>query len=283
MKDLSRSCIFDGSTDNLNTIMEVVLDDEKYKVAVCNECEDEASPSAIKKLIPKKLEELEQEKAAMRAKMEMFRELADEMGFALVRKDDLQQIQKPAPRAPGDPNALSDKPTVKVGGATFKMQKDTRKNQNNDEAGLSREEAVAALEAAKREAGRTGPYETPPSGSAPSFPKHQIPDTVTINTGQGPKTYEKPTIGAKTMQTVRGAGGAPTVIPNNIHGTDGETTITIVDTGGDRTIQMRGRQLGQMRHQGDRSDYSHACRPCQGTGLHAKRMCKACGGVGIII
>ena len=53
MKNLSLSCIFDDSTDNLNTTMEVVLDDERYKVSVCDRCEDDASPGAIKKLIPK--------------------------------------------------------------------------------------------------------------------------------------------------------------------------------------------------------------------------------------
>jgi len=85
------------------------------------------------------------------------------------------------------------------------------------------------------------------------------------------------------MQTVKGAAGVPTAIPRSIKGADGETTITVVNTGGDKTIQMRGRQLGQMREQGQGGFYSQNCRPCQGTGLHARRRCKACDGSGIII
>ena len=73
MIDLSRKCIFSGSTDNLNTIMEIALDGEKYKVAVSEEYEDDASPGAIKKLIPDRIAEMEKEKAAMREKMEITR------------------------------------------------------------------------------------------------------------------------------------------------------------------------------------------------------------------
>jgi hypothetical protein len=285
MKNLSLSCIFDDSTDNLNTTMEVVLDDERYKVSVCDGCEDDASPGAIKKLIPKRLEALEREKASLRAKMEMFKELADEMGFALVKKEDLEELNK-APAAParakGDPNALADKPIVEMNGAQFKMQRDTR-NTNESRDGLSRDEAAAATEAARRQAQHAKGNESPTSGEAARFSKHPIPETVTVNTRQGPKTYNRPDAGVKKMQTVKGAAGLPTAIPKSIQGSDGETTITIVNTGGNKTIQMRGRQLAQMREQGDTTSYSQTCRPCQGTGSHAKRLCKACNGVGIII
>lgn len=284
MKDLSRSCIFDGNTDNLNTTMEVALDGERYKVAVCEGCEDEASPGAIKKLIPNRLIEIEHEKAEMRSKMEMFKELAEEMGFVLVKKEDLDQAKDSTPThkpRPADPNALADKPTVQMGNANFKIQKNTRQDQA--EEGMSSEEAVAAMEAAKRAAHYSQGSESAAPGDAATFIGHQIPKQITINTKNGEQVYDRPQRGVQKMQTVKGAAGLPTAIPKNIQGADGETTITIVDTGGDKTIQERGRQLAQMRQYGDGSSYSKPCRPCQGTGLHARRQCKACGGVGIII
>lgn len=282
MKDLSQRCIFSGSTDNLNTILEVTLNGEKYKVAVSDEHEDDASLGAIKKLIPERLAAKERAKAEMLAKLDEFKALADELGFDLVKKGESSKSFV-NPHSPPDPDTLADQPTVEVGGATFKMQKNTRQNNKPKEEGLTEEEAAAAIEAAKREARHAQGHDRPAHGEAPPIPKHSLPEAITVQTPEGPKVYHKPQKGAQKMQTVKGAGGVPTAIPRNIHGTDGETTITITDTGGDKIIQMRGRQLGQMREMGQGSFYSQSCRPCQGTGLHAKKRCKACDGSGIIV
>lgn len=285
MKDLSQRCIFSGTSENLNTVMTITLDGEKYKVAVSDEYEDEASPGAIKKLIPKRLAEIEAAKAEMMSKLDMFKELAAELGFDLVKKGEAPPAAPDLGRraTPPDPDALADKPVVKINESTFKMQKNTRGQTKKDEAGLSREEAEAALEAAKRQANLSQGAPRPTSGEAPSYARHQIPNQVEVQTSRGVEVRERPQKGAQTMQTVKGRAGIPTAIPRNIHGTDGETTITIVDTGGDRTLQERGKQLNAMREYGDTSDYQKSCRPCQGTGLHAKKQCKTCGGTGIII
>jgi len=49
MIDMSQNCIFSGSTENLNTTMVITIDDQKYKVAISDECEDQAYPTAIKR------------------------------------------------------------------------------------------------------------------------------------------------------------------------------------------------------------------------------------------
>ena len=279
MKDLSQRCIFSGSSDNLNTIMEITLDGEKYKVSVSDEHEDEASLGAIKKLIPERIAAKEAAKAEMLSKLDQFKELAAELGFDLVKRG-----EKPTPPPP-DPNALADKPTVKVGESTFKLQKNTR--QNTQSEGLSRDEAVAALEAAKREAQRAETHARPTSGEAANYASHQIPEQVKVQTSRGVEVFDKPIQTSKQMQTVAGAAGIPTTIPRNIQGSDGETTITVVNTGGDKTIQMRGRQLHPLRMNDEGSFYSGECRPCRGAGIintrKGQKQCKSCGGVGIII
>lgn len=286
MKDLSQRCIFSGSTENLNTVMEITLNDEKFKVAISSEYEDEASLSAIKKQIPKRLDELDKKKKEMEAKLEEFKMIAAELGFELTPKGQSSSgliiaENKTRSANPPDPNALRDAPTAKIGDSTFKVQRNTRAE--GKEAGLSAEEAEAALDAAKRRSAGVQGSTGATSGEAARFTKHHLPESVAIRTREGVKEVSKPEIYAKKMQTVRGREGIPTAIPLNLSGSDGETTIQIVNTGGNRTIQERTKQLNVMREMGNLADYSQVCKPCQGTGQHARKLCRNCGGAGFII
>ena len=276
MKDLSQRCIFNNTTENLNTIMEVTLDGNKYKVAISDEHEDDASPGVIKKLIPPRLAILEKEEAETLSKLDKLKQLAAELGFHIVKNGPKSAM------ASEPPPTLEGKPSVDIDGKQFKIQKNTRKHNKANE-GLSKEEAAAALDATKRRAESSASISNPTQGEAATYASHNAPEAVTVQTSNGPKTIPKPQVGTKTLQTVKGRAGVPTTIPRSLHGADGQTTITIVDTGGDKTIQARGKQLAQMRQHGDQSYYSRACPPCQGTGFHAKRQCKTCDGVGFII
>lgn len=285
MRDLSQRCIFSGKTENLNTVIEIVLDGEKYKVAISDEHEDQASPAAIKKRIPERLAELERARSEMVTKLEEFKMLAAELGFDLVQKGTSGLVvateASKSKTKPVIQEDLSNKPVTKIGEAEYKVQKNAR-NKDKDE-GLTKEEAEAALEAAKRKSQSAQGSASPAAGEASSYGKHVIPESVTVNTPAGPKVVKKPEVFAKRMQTVKGRAGVPTAIPRTLQGTDGETTITIVDTGGDRTIQNRGKQLNAMREGGEMADYSQVCRPCQGTGFHAKKPCRTCDGTGFLI
>lgn len=271
MKDLSQRCIFSGSSDNLNTIMEVTLDGEKYKVAVSEEYEDEASPGAIKKLIPERVAAMEAAKAEMLSKMEEFKALAAELGFDLVKKG-----EKPAPA-----------PTPALKPQTDSMNQDGLKSQKSAREEMSREEVVAAHEASKREKTPIQVKSTAPGISSPVSP-HVIPEQIEIKTKDGTKIVEKPQKFRETQQLVRGPGGVSIPIPRSIEGADGETTITITNGIDDRIIQQRGKQLNMMRENDDYSFWSEECRQCNGAGIihnrrNEKKQCKTCGGAGIII
>lgn len=267
MKDLSQRCIFSGSSENLNTIMEITLDGEKYKVAISEEHEDDASPGAIKKLIPERLAAMEAARAEMISKMEEFKALAAELGFDLVKKGEKPALT-PQTQQPSD--------------SPFKQQKNTRK-----ESDLSREEIIAAREAAKR-AEKPIQVTSAAAGISSAVSPHAIPRHVEVQTKDGTKIVEKPEILAETHQVVKGPGGVPIPIPRNIEGTDGQTTITITGGVDDRIIQARGRQLHMMRENNEAGFYNQECRPCKGTGLiHNRRgeqkQCRTCEGAGIII
>lgn len=282
MFDLSQKCIFSGFTDNLNTIMEVTLDGNQYKVAVSDEYEDEATPKSIRKLIPDRLAELDAEAGDRLKKLEQLAALAKELGVeigapsssGLVLAKETQQPQQPQPvrqPAPADPNALKNAPTIQVGGEQFKMQKNTRTNMKG--TGLSREETAAAFQAADRRA-RTAPDAASPSSrDAPRFNPHSIPASASTKNGT---ILEKPEVFAKQMQTIKGREGVPVTIPRVLEGSDGETVITIVDTGGDKMLRERTKVLDRL------PDYSESCRPCGGTGIVNRVNCIHCNGVGIV-
>ena len=269
MKDLSQRCIFSGSSEDLNTIMEIKLDGEKYKVAVSDPHEDDASPGAIKKLIPARMAAMEAAKAEMLSKLEDFKALAAELGYDLVKRG-----EKPAQTAltPQARNPQSGNPNLKP-------QKNTRVDSN-----LSKEETMAAREAVKR---KEKPVQVTHSaaGIGAAVAPYSIPQQVTAKDGT---SVNRPTVISETQQIVRGPAGVPIPIPRNIQGTDGETTITI--TGGitDKIIQNRGKQLHVMRESNDGSFYNSDCRHCKGKGIIENRrgeqkQCKACGGAGIVV
>lgn len=55
MIDLITSCIISRSADDLNTQMVVKLDGQEFRVAICDKCEDEASPKVIKEKLRERL------------------------------------------------------------------------------------------------------------------------------------------------------------------------------------------------------------------------------------
>ena len=285
MQDISQKCIFSGSTENLNTIMEVTIDDEQYKVAVSDEFEDEATPKNIRKLVPARVAELDTADGERLKKLDQLTALAKELGVEIgpasnsglvLAKNIEQSDRQQPPQLVRQPAAVVNSefvnsPTVQVNGEQFKMQKNTRTKQTG--VGLSREETAAALEAAKRRAETSAISEGASQRDAPRFNSHSIPSSATTRDGA---TYEKPTVFAKEMQTIKGREGVPVTIPRIISGSDGETTITIVDTGGDKMLRERTKMLDRL------PDYSEPCRPCKGTGVVNRVNCIHCGGVGIL-
>jgi hypothetical protein len=292
MQDLSQKCIFSGSTDNLNTIMTVTLDGEQYKVAVSEEHEDEAIPKKIRELIPDRLAEIDAEAGDRLKKLEQLAALAKELGVELgaptgsglvyaketeqppssLLKESPPQPQPTRQPAPADPNALKDAPTIQLGGAQFKMQKNTRKNARG--TGLSREETAAAFEAAKRRS-QQSPENVANASTrdAPRYNAHSIPAIVESKNGG---KLEKPTVFAKQVQTVKGREGVPVTIPRVLTGSDGETVITVSHEVDDKILRERTKVLDRL------PDYAEQCRPCAGTGVVNRVNCIHCNGHGIV-
>jgi len=243
---MSQNCIFSGSTENLNTTMVITIDDQKYKVAISDECEDQAYPTAIKKIVAEKANERNQ-------KLEQLKKIAEELGFGLIdpkansqdlivpeRTPTTEQPQpqppQPQPQPPQPQQTLENAPKI----GSFRVQKNTREKTANN-VGLGPEEAKAALEVANRfSKGR--PVHSPTARQAPRFNSHQIPNQIQARDNYGNQVQvERPVNISKKVQVVKGRCGIPTVVPKNIISSDGqtiiETTINVVDTGGDKMLQ----------------------------------------------
>jgi len=285
MIDLSQTCIFSNSTDNLNTTMVVKIDGKEYKVSISDEYEDEAVPSKIKKLVKERVNERDD-------KLALMQQIAAELGFKVVDPSQTPNqliIPKKIEEAakPISATTLEDAPVAKVGKSQFKVQKNTRKQSANK--GMTPEEAQAALEAAKR-SGQGGQFQSAGSGEAKRYSSHQIPNEIEAVDRRGNKVVaRRPEIIAKTNQVVRGREGIPTTIPASLKDDiRGETTITVVDTGGDKTLQKRMEMLNHvamMKEQGlpaNTSDYSQPCRPCRSTGTIRNKSCQSCSGTGFL-
>lgn len=292
MIDLSSSCIFSGSTENLNTTMVVTLDDQKYKVAISEEYEDQAVPSKIKELVYEKANERE-------AKLQKLQQLAEELGIPLNTLQAAQQDMstglvlvenppEPEPELEPEPPqrliaqrrpAPDPKKMERVG--NFRIQKNRRRGPANE--GLTPEEAAAALEQAARDS--SGEYARPTSREAPRFPSIPLPPKVGIRDASG-NIIEgtKPENVAQKRQVVRGRAGIPISLPKTITSRAGdsviETTINVVNTGGDEALQRR---FKNHRYE-PQCDYANECRACRGTGVigRKKEECTRCNGTGIL-
>lgn len=292
MIDLSQNCIFSGTTDNLNTTMVVKVDGKEYKVAISDEYEDEAIPSKIKKLVVERANERE-------SKLEQLQRLAEELGYSL-NSQDLQGQGLVIPQKqdaeteskPESPKSKSLKKQVskqnhedlpKMG--KYRVQKAPQKEQAND--GLTPEEAEAALEAAKRQAA-SGEVPSPTSREAPQYRSINIPKEIEVKDDQGNVVRAaRPQNVAQKRQVVKGRAGIPISIPKDVVSNNGsdiiETTIQVVNTGGDPALQRRFKSLNEMQERGALRDYVTSCRSCRGLGYlgRNKKSCKYCEGTGI--
>ena len=95
--DLTDHCIFCGSTDNLNTSLTVKIDNQRHAVSVCDNCEDQAAPKAVKKLVEKHLAEMNKEQE----EIEKLKELASKHGLILVPdKAEIAELNLDSPSKP---------------------------------------------------------------------------------------------------------------------------------------------------------------------------------------
>lgn len=284
MIDLSNVCIFNGSSDNLNT-MKVVVDGQEYKIAISEEFEEEASLGVIKKKIREQAE-------SHKKKHDLLQQLADELGYDLSPGTGGLIIAKPQeperlpkeeswPEAQtsmgGAPKVEPQLPAVSSKGG-LRAQKNERQKRPVME-GLDQKEAEAAFErATKRAAINQGEnIEAPPAGSATSRPPHHIPSSVIAKIDGKEVEIRAPEVTAKTSQVVEGVGGFPVKIDRSSSSRVGDTNIKVIKSVNDRDLINITKQLEITGR-----PFSD-CRACGGMGMHrvTNKECPRCDGTGI--
>lgn len=290
MIDFSEACVLTGSTDNLNTSMVISLDEENYKVVICDEAEDGATPKAIKAALKLKIEERHKEKEAKKEKLKELLEIAKELGFELTptgqnTSSGLIIPSKIPERVVNSqpPPDLSDSPIIEQNGSKFLVQRNRRKESRDD--GLTAEEAKIAIENAKRKS-LGGNSDRASSSQAARYNSHHLPQEVQTKSGE---TFQRPEQISKKNQVVKGRLGIPTTIPRTLTGTDGTTEIEVVNTGGNEALKRRMQVLNEARMQAEAHGISapdqpidslKACPSCDGVGRVKGRPCIRCSGMG---
>jgi hypothetical protein len=243
MIDLSNKCIFCDSEQNLNTTMNVKIDDTEYKVSVCTAHEDGASPKAIRQIVQEKAGEIEKIKQ-MAAKYGLKLEepprktTAQPSGHKLIYPGmKKQEIKAPQPQLQ-EPPAEPDNQEVPI--------------QEVDQSN------TAVVE------------------------RH---DSYSLNSNKSPKVV------TSKNQVVKTESGREIVVPSVIFDDNGgKTSIKIVNTGGDKALQSRFKELAEAskgsRGPDFRNQYSvRDCNICGGSGVSRtdkKKTCPKCGGDGMM-
>lgn len=281
MINFSESCVFCDSTDDLNTVMTMSVEDKDYKVAIGDSCEDDALPKKIKEALKVKIEEHQKKQDDKKSRLEKLREEAKELGFELVPIGSKIAVPvKTVSAAP--PRDLAGAPTIEQNGSKFVVQRNTR-NVSSDK-GMSQEQARTALEVAQQRGVNSFP--STEAGQASEHGSHLLPESVQTKNGG---TFRPENI-SKVNQTVPGRCGIPTTIPEKLISTGGETEIKIINTGGDNLIQRRMRALNEaaMRSEGSgmpsamNADRMNACPSCDGVGKVKNKLCIRCRGIGFM-
>jgi hypothetical protein len=160
------------------------------------------------------------------------------------------------------------------------VQKNKR-GKNAAVGGLSPEEVENALEEASKRAqidARNQMLSDPPPGSATRHAPIPIPDRIVAKVGGKEVEVSKAIVESKvqTSQVVKGRGGIPVKLPRSETSMAGQTQISIIDTGGDKTIQDVAKVLSAGVKPMD-------CGYCRGTGFVKDKDCSKCGGSGVIL
>ncbi len=258
---MEKRCIFSGSDQNLNTEMTVTLSDgEKVTVFISDAYADDATPKMIR-------EAAEKQRAEKTSEIEELRKKAAELGLTLAPLD--QSPAQPIPQAPVPPQApvVNTQPNPQV--PTPPPTIDEGKMIDGTEADKKVNLSIDNSAGAQYGAAGGGEYD--------------------IRTEEKPsenlKEGEKAEIGY-----IKGRGGMQTAIPVRRVGKSGETTVKVVDTGGDRALQDRFKGMANdsenpNAHSFGKDGYqvrTITCTLCNGDGYTMNRKCPKCDGAGML-
>lgn len=246
--DFTRQCLLCDSDAALNTLMKVNVEDTSYEVAICEECEDDASPKAIRKIVQSKISAADSAKVELLTKMESLVEEAAALGIDL---DFLKPKEEKRSAAPAQPVKREE---VEIDAREYKVSQ------------------PRAIEVPRSAQGENLEQYDP-------LPTHQ---PLKLKDGTVAKPPREKTLESQVYET---ESGRPILIEKKKVGESGETDIRITNFT-DTDLQRRAKKLARMEHSWNpKLGGSHAlseCSFCGGTGVTriGKKDCPKCGGSG---
>lgn len=232
-----KTCLFCGQSEKLTVSMTVnKADGTPEQVWVCETDEDNATPKKVRERFEAKqqlIEELKKQAAALGVQVVDFSPAGKAVTPVVEAKPTLAEA------LPIPPKAAAPAPTGK--GRVLK--------------------AAEIIAPTKVEGGSA-------MGTS-SVESHKGYDTAkAVKTKDGIE-HAPPTVVEHSLQEVSGAAGVPVAIPKKVVSNHGTTEYSIVDTGGDRALQAR---LKEMERSGETVSF--------GEGYAAMRECTFCSGTG---
>jgi len=277
MQSLRETCIVCKTSKNLDTVMTVTVDDKKYEVSLCAEHAEETTPKQVKDKVRERITEIEEvlKKVKELGLTDMLVGSAPKIIIAETPKETTPEPQpdtQPDPQPESQPKVTIVKKQVEKPTEKSEAPQITRIKRISKEKGLSKVKSVGGV--AMSRAGTSANLE-----SLESLDASAIASEIAEEKGGS-----VPQIKEIDYQVVAGRGGQAMRLPRNIKQTDGTTMIQMVDTGGDRTIQERFRELsaGNFSHKKEGYDVMN-CSLCRGSGFaRTGQTCPKCGGTGLL-
>lgn len=179
MFDLSDKCIFSGSSDNLNTIITISIDNEQYKVAISDEYSN-SSLDDIRKQTQLKIKPLLEMKKLLETNIEEFRKLANNLGYDIIKLSTSNVTRIVSNNAENETNTQ----TMHYKSSENNQRKTNTRQRSDSKADSTQKSEVYSSKTVKTFAG----YNT----NIPNHIKDSYGDTIiSIDTNSGAKSFEK--------------------------------------------------------------------------------------------
>lgn len=282
---LNNRCLRCETTSDLNTIISVMVEGEKFEIALCGQHEG-ITPKQVRNLVLKKQKQYKD----LVSKMKAFGvdvdsiETSSEGVLVVPPKDEPVLVEQPVEQEP------VERPNQKVVQEVVQQPIEGRSEQAPVVEGkLAKQQNLSVQPVAGQAKGHAVDVNVESRTSVDV--NDAVAREVQAAKDEGKLAKDAPTefiSNVTETQVVRGRGGQPMTIPKVIkHNIGGNTVINIVDTGGDQTIQDRTRALAQ-----EEKPYSFAsqgfdvqdCTMCKGSGMTTinNSECPKCKGTGIL-
>ena len=264
MANFSKDCTLCGSTQNLHTLMDVIVEGKQYKAAICENCEDFATPKAVREAVASQVSkqgEIDKEKADLIKR-------ARSLGLILADPSQIPIHESEKPKA------LPPQP-----GKTGRLVSQRHEDSVTDPDAPA--ESVPA-HAVLRPDQHVAPVA---SGKGLSWHGEQVGSyDLARGIDVRGKDGEVKTVRVNDMVVesaiVEGREGQPVRIPTRFRGDPGETVVNYVKVN-DREIQQRFKALNEHPISG-KYGATRDCPMCKASGLSRGHQCAKCNGRGYI-